>query len=176
MGIIFVAGSYGVGKTSICDKLSLELNVPHYSASDIISNYNNEIYKKNKIVTNLEENQNILLKVLPKLLKKNETFILSGHFCIFDKNFDIIKIPTYFFQNCPIHQILVLELNVNKIIKNLKNRDCSKYSYKNISKLKTQEKREADRVANLINAQIDLISLKYTQQDMVNLRKSIKIK
>lgn len=40
--IIFIAGSYGVGKTTICNQLSKSLKIKAYSASDLISKQNNE--------------------------------------------------------------------------------------------------------------------------------------
>lgn len=44
--IIFIAGSYGVGKTTICNQLSKSLKIKAYSASDLISKQNNEQYGK----------------------------------------------------------------------------------------------------------------------------------
>ena len=40
MGTIFIAGSYGVGKSTLCKALSNVLDVPAYSAGDLISNVN----------------------------------------------------------------------------------------------------------------------------------------
>ena len=42
MGVIFVAGSYGVGKSTLCEKLSYRMDLPFYSASDLISEVNGE--------------------------------------------------------------------------------------------------------------------------------------
>mgnify|MGYP003308010611 CR=1 FL=1 len=48
-GIIFVAGTYGVGKSTLCDKLSERLNIPSYSSGDLISEINGETYGANKL-------------------------------------------------------------------------------------------------------------------------------
>jgi len=40
MGTIFVAGIYGVGKSTLCANLSKELKIPTYSAGDLISSVN----------------------------------------------------------------------------------------------------------------------------------------
>lgn len=37
MGTIFVAGTYGVGKSTLCNKLSTALKIPDFSAGDLIS-------------------------------------------------------------------------------------------------------------------------------------------
>ena len=34
MGTIFVAGTYGVGKSTLCNKLSTALKIPDFSAGD----------------------------------------------------------------------------------------------------------------------------------------------
>ena len=60
MGTIFVAGSYGVGKSTLCDKLSKALGLPAYSAGDLISSINGEQYGANKAVQNKEANQDLL--------------------------------------------------------------------------------------------------------------------
>ena len=43
-GVIFVAGIYGVGKSTLCEKLSKELKIPFYSSGDLISKVNGELY------------------------------------------------------------------------------------------------------------------------------------
>ena len=60
--IIFIAGSYGVGKTTICNQLANILKIPSYSASDLISKQNKESYGKNKYVKDSNLNQNILVE------------------------------------------------------------------------------------------------------------------
>lgn len=48
MGTIFIAGSYGVGKSTLCDNLSKVSGVPAYSAGDLISCINGEQYAQIK--------------------------------------------------------------------------------------------------------------------------------
>lgn len=95
MGVIFVSGAYGVGKTTLCEMLSNKKGIPHYSASDIISQATSETYGSNKIVKNVKNNQDILIESVSSLLKKNNDILLSGHFCIFDKKSEVIKLPEF---------------------------------------------------------------------------------
>ena len=83
-GIIFVAGIYGVGKSTLCERLGLSIGIPCYSAGDLISALNGETYGRNKTVVNKEKNQDILVAAVNDRLQKDTAFILSGHFCIFD--------------------------------------------------------------------------------------------
>lgn len=84
MGTIFIAGSYGVGKSTLCDNLSRVSGVPAYSAGDLISCINGEQYGANKVVQDKEANQDILVIEVGKKLDHYPTILLAGHFCIFD--------------------------------------------------------------------------------------------
>lgn len=68
MGTIFIAGSYGVGKSTLCDNLSRVSGVPAYSAGDLISCINGEQYGANKVVQDKEANQDILVIEVGKKL------------------------------------------------------------------------------------------------------------
>ena len=81
--ILFVAGVYGVGKTTLCDILSEKYLISSYSSSELISKCNHEEYGKNKYVTNSNRNQEILVNQVNKI--KDESFILNGHFCLKEK-------------------------------------------------------------------------------------------
>ena len=70
MGTIFIAGSYGVGKSTLCEMLSSILRIPAYSAGDLISNVNGEIYGANKAVKNKDKNQDILAIEVKKKLQQ----------------------------------------------------------------------------------------------------------
>lgn len=93
MGTIFVAGSYGVGKSTLCSALSNVLTIPAYSAGDLISNVNGEQYGANKAVKDKDANQDILTFEIEKKLEQYPTILLAGHFCIFDKLNCVEKLP-----------------------------------------------------------------------------------
>lgn len=70
VGTIFIAGSYGVGKSTLCDKLSKALGLPTYSAGDLISSINGEQYGANKAVQNKETNQDMVHVFWAYFIKK----------------------------------------------------------------------------------------------------------
>lgn len=84
MGTNFVAGMYGVGKNTLCEKLSQRMNIPFYSAGDLISHINGEEYGANKAVADKNKNQDILVEEVNALLIHQPQIILAGHFCIFN--------------------------------------------------------------------------------------------
>ena len=56
-GVIFVAGVYGVGKSTMCSSLSERLNIDFCSAGDLISECNKETYGSNKKVKDKDNNK-----------------------------------------------------------------------------------------------------------------------
>lgn len=82
-GLYFIAGVYGVGKSTLCEKISTILDIPFYSSGDLISNVNSETYGANKTVKDKAQNQNILVSAVNQSYLRYPTMLLAGHFCIF---------------------------------------------------------------------------------------------
>ena len=76
MGTIFIAGSYGVGKSTLCDNLSRVSGVPAYSAGDLISCINGEQYGANKVV---QDKKLIKISLLSKLEK---SWTITPQYCL----------------------------------------------------------------------------------------------
>src|SRR5262249_1164106 len=96
--VIFVGGIHGVGKTTYCEKLSSDLNLKHYSASDLIK----EVKRTNSVhknVKNIPQNQDILLDAIDKCFYENKWYILDGHFCLLNEQGSISPIPFATFQS-----------------------------------------------------------------------------
>lgn len=123
MGTIFVAGSYGVGKSTLCNVLSKALDIPTFSAGDLIGNINGEQYGANKAVKNKDVNQDILGIEVKKKLEQYPTILLAGHFCLFDKSNCVEKLPNSIFEKISIEQILLLEADPVRISTDLSIRD-----------------------------------------------------
>ena len=75
MGTIFIAGVYGVGKSTLVQKLASRINTPCFSSSTIISAVNGEQYGRNKAVKDKYKNQEILVARVSELLKELEQII-----------------------------------------------------------------------------------------------------
>jgi hypothetical protein len=72
--LIFVGGIHGVGKTTLCKKLTEELHFNHYSASQLIKmlkSENGDGDNKNKGVKNIDGNQDLLITAINQYLDKN---------------------------------------------------------------------------------------------------------
>ena len=65
--VLFAAGVYGVGKSTLCAELSRVLSLPAFSAGDLISAVNGEQYGANKVVSDKNANQDILIEAVNRM-------------------------------------------------------------------------------------------------------------
>ena len=166
MGTIFVAGVYGVGKSTLCDKLAKILDSPYYSAGDLISQVNGEIYGANKAVENKYSNQDILAVAVDKKLQHNSSILLAGHFCIFDKHNHVDRLPVDIFNKLHIQQILLLEADVERIIQNLNQRDGKHYTVQQVLTLLVEERRVAEEVAGANGYPLSVHRMAFNENDI----------
>ena len=107
-GVFFIAGVYGVGKSTLCEKLSKKLRIPFYSSGDLISKDNGELYGANKVVKDKNKNQNILADAVRQIFLAYPSILLAGHFCIFNKK----NRSRYFTRRC----LLAIEYSENNLV------------------------------------------------------------
>lgn len=172
MGTIFIAGSYGVGKSTLCSALSKALTIPAYSAGDLISNVNGEQYGANKVVSDKNANQNILAMEVKKKLEQHSTILLAGHFCIFDKLNCVEKLPNSVFEKISMDQILLLEADPIRILTNLSIRDKKQYELSQIERLLKEERRAAKEISRKYGRSLHIHHMAFDDTD---LRKCCKL-
>lgn len=167
MGVIFLAGSYGVGKSTLGEKVSKKIQTPFYSAGDLISNYNGEMYGANKFVKDLDNNQSLLLQTINMVLDKNDTLLLAGHFCIFEEDLSIKIVPKNTFDELQLSVIILLESSVERIINNISARDSKTYYREAIEELVQKEKEYAIETAKRLNIPLFIHEMKYKNDEKV---------
>lgn len=165
-GIIFVAGTYGVGKSTLCDKLSKKLNIPSYSSGDLISEINGEIYGANKVVKDKTANQNILISAVKRKLSLNPVFMLAGHFCIFNKSGEVELLPEFVYKEMPISKLILLETEIDTIINNIRSRDNKLYSLDAIKSLILTERKQAEIISEQLNLPLYVHKMNFDQTDV----------
>lgn len=166
MGTIFVAGSYGVGKSTLCSALSNVLTIPAYSAGDLISNVNGEQYGANKAVKDKDANQDILTFEIEKKLEQYPTILLAGHFCIFDKLNCVEKLPHSVFEKISIEQILLLGADPVRILTNLSIRDKKKYELRHIELLLEEERQAAEEISRKCSCRLHIHQMAFDESDL----------
>lgn len=165
-GLIFVAGVYGVGKSTLCNSLSKILNIDFYSAGDLISERNQEIYGRNKKVKDKDNNQNILIECVESKLKERDSIILAGHFCILGKDDKPDILPEFVYENVQISAIILLESNVQTIIEHLSQRDAKVYSKDLIEDFIMQERRQAEKISKQLQVPLIVRKMEFNSEDI----------
>lgn len=163
--VIFISGVYGVGKSTLCSNIASKLHLSYYSAGDLISEINGEVYGKNKVVKNKYANQDILISQLNEKLKENDLILLAGHFCILGKDGDIEVIPIEKYDEMHISAIILLEAEINEIIDNLKGRDGKSYSRLQVEDLMRKERDLANAVSKRLEVPIFIHRMDFSESD-----------
>lgn len=173
-GVIFIAGIYGVGKSTLCEKLSNELRIPFYSSGDLISKVNGELYGANKVVKDKNKNQSILAEAVNKILLMYPSILLAGHFCIFNKNTEVDILPEEVFLQLNIQKIVLLETTEEIIINHLSKRDDKFYSVAQIAAIKEAEHTQALKVAAKLKKPLIIQQMKFCDKDVDEIITKIK--
>lgn len=166
--IIFVGGIHGVGKTTLCKMISEELFLKHYSSSELISNLKNENLDKNKKVSNVIENQNILLESINKYFDNSQYNLLDGHFCLLDSAGNITKVPLETFESLRLKFIIILVDEEEEILKRLVNRDTRYYSLDFIKEFQHKEVHYAQEIAEHLKVSFKIINARFEKGKMLD--------
>lgn len=108
--MIFVGGIHGVGKTYFCNIIKEILEIKNYSASQLVAGRREKSFSADKFVSDIDDNQALLLNAINDLRQTDEEFILDGHFCLLNEKGVITRISmgTYTLLK-PDAMILLLE-------------------------------------------------------------------
>lgn len=168
--IFFVAGAYGVGKTTLCEKLSQKAGIPAYSASDLISPRVNEQYGAQKDVKDKARNQQALLLAIEELPTNEDHIILSGHFCIFNRHKTVEVLPDFVFTSLGIRKIILLTAEAALIMERLRSRDNTIYEIESIRNLIYQEQHMANKIATILDCPLCIHKMQFSSYDIDNLK------
>jgi adenylate kinase len=137
--IIFVGGVHGVGKTSLCNKVCEELDIDHYSASDLIKKVKNVKFPTNKHIKEIEENQDSLIIAVDNYINCKTVSLLDGHFCLLDSHGKVAEVPMATFLSLSPIAIIVLNDEPSKIYARIKARDGEESGVDGIVKFQESE-------------------------------------
>lgn len=156
--MIFMAGVHGVGKTYVCHQLKQNMIV--YSASELIEQYGKIRYNGYKKVFDIEDNQNYLVDAVKQIGKQGNEFILDGHFCLFNSDGDVEKIPYVVFKKLCIEGIILLCDKAEIIQRNVQKREggLDRLELQKISEIQEQEIEHAKNVSQELNIPLAIIN------------------
>lgn len=152
--ILFVGGIHGVGKSTICKQLCVDLDVNYLSASDVLKWKDINIDKKNKKVTNIPGTQDRLIAGLNNVITPDNYYILDGHFCLFDANAIVTKIPFDTFKIINPLSLTVITGNLDDVLNGLQSRDQKSYTYESLSNMQKLEMEYAQELSDLLKVKL----------------------
>nr|WP_280640144.1 ATP-binding protein [Pseudomonas viridiflava] len=142
--IIFVAGVYGVGKTTVCEMLARELDCKAASASALIRQRQGGLtWNKHKHTHGIVQNQQYLIEALNEVRAHNQNLVLDGHFALLNGEGSVTKIEKNVFYHLHLDAIILIEGDIKEIAFRLSARDSIPWNYSTISTLMAAERENA---------------------------------
>jgi adenylate kinase len=148
--IHFMGGIHGVGKGTICNKVCEQTKLVHLIASNLLK-WSEISATNNKNVENIPNTQDRLIAGLNNATKDNETYLLDGHFCLFNAIGIVEKVPLETFVRIAPKLIIVATEKVELIKQRLEKRDNKKYNFDILDDMQNKEKEHAEEIANYLN-------------------------
>ena len=152
--MIFISGVHGVGKSYFCDMVKKSTGIESYSASTLITNKKHTGFAKDKLIPDIDDNQQYLLQAIDELRSSGHNFILDGHFCLLNTSGEITRIPIDTFKSLNPDAIILLTEAPSVIAARRKERDGVNTSIQNIEEFQQEEYVYAKEVTAEINAKL----------------------
>lgn len=148
--IIFIGGIHGVGKGTICQKLSQRYNFIHISASQVLK-WEEISEKENKNVKNFESTQERLIYGLNEIIKPDKKYLLDGHFSLLNSEGFPERIPEVTFSKINPSAIAIITCDLKTILNRLQNRDNRLYDINILRKMQKLELESAEKISLKLN-------------------------
>lgn len=161
--LVFVGGIHGVGKTTVCRTSCVELGLNYLSAGELIKQ--NKIRRAQqdlddgKRVANIDGNQDALTIELDSVIAAGQSYLLDGHFTLFDSRGQVDRIPLETFQKIHPKAVIVLTDAPEEISRRLFERDKTRYPTTLLARMQHEELRHASLVAETLGIRIHEITM-----------------
>ena len=152
--MIFVSGVHGVGKSYFCKLVKDSVGIETYSASALISAKKRSGFAKDKLIPDIDENQQFLLWAVDELRTLCQNFILDGHFCLLNASGEVQRVPYDTFAMLKPDAIVLLTENPEIIASRRKRRDGIEGAIESIKYFQREERLYANEVAGNINTKL----------------------
>jgi adenylate kinase len=132
--IIFIGGVHGVGKTTFCKPIALEVGFEHVTASLLIKERKaSAINDKSKAVQSVDDNQKILIAAIDERRSKGKNLLIDGHFTLLTPAGKIALVDVLVFEKIAPTSIAVLTDAPEAIWSRIKQRDGWPYPRKKLN-------------------------------------------
>lgn len=148
--IIFFGGIHGVGKTYLAEILQVNLGIPRYLASELISSKRKVDYRTDKKVDDIVYNQNLLFEALKEKNLFKDLIILEGHFCLLNKKGEVERIPKGIFKELNIKVIVLIYEEPVVILQRIHKRGMKEFDLNFIDKFQKEEINYAKEISEYL--------------------------
>ena len=152
--MIFISGVHGVGKSYFCDMVKREVSINTYSASALITEKKKSGFSSDKLIPDIDDNQQYLLDAVNELRSSEQNFILDGHFCLLNAEGAVTRIPPEAFTTLKPDAIILLTEDPEVIAYRRKERDGRDVSPEGIKEFQDKEKEYALEIAQGIGSKL----------------------
>ena len=152
--MIFIGGIHGVGKSFFCDKVKSELSILTYSSSELIAERKMVYFSSDKLIPDIDDNQQHLLSAINELNSLGIQYLLDGHFCLLNAEGQVTRIPEGTFYDLHPDAIILLTEKPEVIAERRKQRDGLNYKLDDIGKFQDNEIAYATEIANILGIPI----------------------
>lgn len=148
--MIFISGVHGVGKAYFCNIVKEKLSIETYSASALIAEKKKSGFAADKLIPDIDENQQYLLAAVEELRSAGTDFIIDGHFCLLNAQGIVTRIPEETFTTLHPDAIVLLTENPSVIASRRQDRDHIEHLESDIKAFQEEEIKYATEVADLL--------------------------
>lgn len=152
--MIFISGVHGVGKSYFCDMVKEAIGIESYSSSTLIAQKKHYGFANDKLIPDIDDNQQYLFQAINELKDSGDNFILDGHFCLLNASGKITRIPNDTFMSLKPEAIILLMEKSKVIAARRKERDGIDVAIQNIEDFQQEECTYAKEVAADIGAKL----------------------
>lgn len=154
--MVFISGVHGVGKTYFCDKVKAKLDIDTFSASKLISECKHGVFTNDKLIPDIDDNQQYLLIVVQELDLSTPNYLLDGHFCLLNAEGKVTRIPEQTFNALHPNAIVLLTEKPEVIAERRKLRDGIDHSTYEIRNFQEEEVAYATEIAETLGIPIKI--------------------
>jgi adenylate kinase len=125
VGIVFIGGVHGVGKSTCCQQVAERTGLQWFTASALIkAEEQSAIAEHSKVVLDAVGNQELLIRSVRKRTKsEHERVMLDGHFTLLKPSGTIVSIEIDVFIQLGLERIVVFRDDPAAICNRLRERD-----------------------------------------------------
>lgn len=137
--MIFISGVHGVGKSYFCEVVRDALGFDTYSASSLIAERKKAGFPSDKLIPDIDINQQYLLAAIQELNSASPLYLLDGHFCLLNAHGNITRIPTETFIALNPDAIVLLTEKPSVIVQRRRERDGVEHNENDIRRFQDEE-------------------------------------